>query len=57
MKKYEVVLQLSLCKVTVEVEVEDDATKKEIEWAADCKVQEELNDSKLDTYKEIQEMS
>lgn len=55
MKKYEVVIQLNLCRVTVEVEVKDDATEKEIEWAADCRVQEELNYSKIDTYREINE--
>ncbi len=54
MKKYEVSLQISLCKITVEVEVEDDATEREIEFAADAKVQDELNYSKLDYYREIE---
>ena len=53
MKKYEVVLQISLCTITVEVEVSDDDTEREIELAADAKVQDELNSSKLDYYREI----
>ena len=57
MKKYEVTIQLSLCRVVVEVEVEDSATEREIEFAADAKIQNELNYSKLDSYREISEFS
>lgn len=57
MKKYEVTLQLLSSTVTVEVEVFEGATERDIEFAADAQVQKELNLSKIDSFREIKDPS